>query len=136
MDFNQMLQDFVNKDHAELVFFAKRAMGELLPYCKQVDPDNEGYFMLTSIILTAIGADGTLTQKEREFLREVLEQDDETISRFIKIYNKDMFELVDKFADNLGSDVKSHVLMLVLSVVSSDEKICSEETAFVKKLLA
>ena len=47
-----------------------------------------------------------------------------------------MFDLVDKFADNLGNDVKSHVLMLVLSVASSDEKICAEETAFIKKLLA
>ncbi len=136
MDFNQMLQDFVNKERDELVYIAKRAMGELLPHCKKVDPDNDGFFMLTAIILTAIGADGTLTVKEREFLREVLEQDDETISRFIKIYDKAMFETVDKFADALGSDVKAHVLMLVMSVASSDETICKEETAFIKRILA
>ncbi len=136
MDFNQMLQDFVNKERDELVYIAKRAMGELLPYCKQVDPDNDGFFMLTAIILTAIGADGTLSIKEREFLREVLEQDDETISRFIKIYDKAMFETVDKFADTLGGDAKAHALMLIMSVASSDETICKEETAFIKRILA
>ncbi len=136
MSFNEMLQDFVNKDRDELVYIAKRAMGELLPYCKKVDPDNEGFFMLTSIILTAIGADGTLTVKEREFMREVLEQDDETISRFIKIYDKAMFETVDKFADALGDDVKAHVLMLVISIASADETICKEETAFIRKIFA
>ncbi len=136
MDFNELLQGFVNKERDELVYIAKRAIGELLPTCKKVDPEHEGYYMMTSIVLTAIGADGTLTQKEREFLREVLEQDDETISQFIKIYNKGMFDLVDNFADKLGADIKAHVLMLVLSVVSCDETISREETAFVKKLLA
>jgi len=136
MEFNELMQTFVNKERDELVYIAKRAMGELLPTCKKVDPDHEGFYMMTALVLTAIGADGTLTQKEREFLREVLEQDDETISKFIEIYNKGMYELVDAFADKLGTEVKSHVLMLVLSVVSSDEKISPEETAFIKKLLA
>ena len=136
MDFNQMLQDFVNKERDELVYIAKRAMNELMPSCKTVDPQNDGYFMLTSIVLTAIGADGTLTEMERSFLREVLQQDDDTISRFIKIYDKGMYDLVDSFVDNLGTEVKSHALMLVMSIASSDEKICKEETAFIKKLLA
>ncbi len=136
MSLNEMLQDFVNKDRDELLFIAKRAMGELLPYCKKVDPDNDGFFMLTAIILTAIGADGNLSALERSFLRDVLEQDDDTISNFIKMYDKRMFETVDKFADALGSEVKAHVLMLVISVASADETICKEETAFIKKILA
>lgn len=136
MDFNELLQSFVNKDRDELVYIAKRAIGELLPICKKADPKNNGYNLMAAIVLTAIGADGTLTQKERAFLREVLEQDDEMVSRFIATYDKGMFEIVDAFADNLDRDGKSHVLMLVLSVVSSDEKISKEETTFIRKLLA
>jgi len=136
MDFNEFLQNFVNKDYDELVFIAKKAISELQPACAAVDKDNDGFFMMTSIVLTAIGADGTLTQKERALLRDVLNVDDETISKYIKLYDAKMVDLVDSFVDNLGSDVKSHAMMLVLSIMCSDEKISKEETALIRKLLA
>lgn len=136
MDFNEFLQNFVNKDYDELVYIAKKAIVELQPACAAVDKDNDGFFMMTSIVLTAIGADGTLTQKERALLRDVLSVDDETISKYIKLYDSKMVDLVDSFADSLSTEIKSHVMMLVLSIMCSDEKISKEETALIKKLLA
>ncbi len=136
MDFNEFLQNFVNKDYDELVFIAKKAISELQPACAAVDKDNDGFFMMTSIVLTAIGADGALTQKERSLLRDVLNVNDETISKYIKLYDSKMVDLVDSFVDNLGSDVKSHAMMLVLSIMCSDEKISKEETALIRKLMA
>lgn len=136
MDFNEFLQNFVNKEYDELVFIAKKAIGELQPACAAVDKDNNGFFMMSSIILSAIGADGTLTAKERALLRDALGVDDDAISNYIKLYDSKMVELVDSFVDNLGSDVKSHAMMLVLSIMCADEKISKEETALIRKLLA
>ncbi len=135
MDFNEFLQAFVNKPYDQLVDIAKNAIGKLHPACAAVDTDNNGFFMLTSIILTAIGADGTLTDKERAFLRDVLGISDETISKYIKLYDKKMVDLVDSFADDLNTEIKSHVMMLVLSIMCVDEKISREETALIRKLL-
>ncbi len=135
MTFNDFLQQFVNREYSELVSIAKTAIGKLHPACVAVDKDNDGFFMMTSIILTAIGADGTLTEKERALLRDVLEISDEAISKYIKLYDKKMVDLVDSFADNLSEDIKSHVMMLVLSIMCSDEKISKEETALIRKLM-
>ncbi len=136
MDFNEFLQSFVNKDYDELVFIAKKAIADLQPACVAVDKDNDGFFMMTSIILSAIGADGTLTEKERALLRDVLSVSDEAISKYIKLYDKKMVDLVDSFADSLSTEIKSSVMMLVLSIMCSDEKISREETALIHKLMA
>lgn len=136
MDFNQFLQDFVNKDYDELVYIAKKSIADLHPACAAVDKDNDGFFMITSIILSAIGADGTLTEKERALLRDALNVSDEVISKYIKLYDSKMVDLVDSFADSLSTDIKSSVMMLVLSIMCSDEKISKEETALIRKLMA
>ena len=133
--FEEMLQHYVNLDYEDLVLTAKKASVELLPECAKVDTQNEGYVMLMSIILTAIGADGTLTALERKVLRDVMGLDDEGVTKFIKLYDSKMVELVDSFADKISTQVKINVMTLCLCVVSVDEKISREETAFIRRLL-
>ena len=133
--FNEMMQKYVDADYETLVAIAKDSIVELLPTCKKVDTEHEGMFMLTSIVLSAIGADGVLIAKEKQFLRDVLGLSDEQISTFIKMYSSKMVDLVDKFADDLSQDIKIQTISLVLSVASVDEKISREETAFIRKLL-
>ena len=133
--FEELLQHYVNLDYSVLVATAQKAIVDLLPACEAVDKDNKGFMMLTSIMLTAIGADGTLTALERSFLRDVLKLDDDTISKYIKLYDSRMVDLVDSFADKISKDIKVNVTTLVLCVASVDEKISREETALIRKLL-
>ncbi len=133
--FEELLQHYVNLDYEDLLATAKKAIVELLPVCKEVDKDNDGFMMLTSIMLTAIGADGVLTNLERTFLKDALNVDDDTVSKFIKLYDSRMVELVDQFADKISQEVKVNVLTLVLCIASVDEKISREETAILRKLL-
>ncbi len=133
--FEELLQHYVNLDYEDLLATAKKAIVELLPVCKEVDKDNNGFMMLTSIMLTAIGADGVLTNLERTFLKDALGVDDDTVSKFIKLYDSRMVELVDQFADKISHEVKVNVLTLVLCIASVDEKISREETAILRKLL-
>jgi uncharacterized tellurite resistance protein B-like protein len=133
--FNETLQNMVNQDYSTLVAFGKKALGHLLPACKAVDQQNNGLFMASSIILTAIGADGVLSTKERQFLRDVLGLSDDAITKYIKMYDSRMVDLVNTFADRSSSEIKGHTMMLVMSVCACDEKITREETAFIRKIL-
>ena len=132
--FNELMQKYVNTDYNVLVDLAKEAVRRLTLPCQRVDPEHNGNYMLASIILTAIGADGTLTALEKRMLCDVMGLDDATITKFIKMYDPKMVELTNYFADNMGDDIKADVCMLVTTIASVDEKISKEETAFIKKL--
>ena len=135
MEFNAYMQHYLKKDHDELVTIAKNAIKNLHPVCAAVDTANDGFFLLTAIVTCAISADGTLTKKERTFLQEVLNVNDEAITRYTKMYNSDIIELIDSFADSINDEVKMHVVHLALSIMCADDEISKEETALIRKLL-
>ncbi len=130
-----ILQKYVNTDYDTLVEVAQKALTELLPACKEVDPDNDGFLMVSGIILSAMAADDILTSLERKFVCDVLGITNETFDKFLKLYNDGLSELVDKFADTLDGDVKANTLTLVACVAACDEKITLEESAFIRKIL-
>ena len=134
--FNELMQKYVNEDYSTLVAFSQKALANLIPVCKKVDPDNDGFMMVSSLVLSAIGADGTLTALERKFLGDVLGLSDENISKYIKMYNSRMADLVDHFAASLTTHIKADTAMLIICICACDEKISREETAFIRKLLA
>ena len=135
-DFNEMMQNMVNKDYDELVEFGKIALGKIMPVLTAVDTENEGMFALTSVILSAIGADGKLSALENQWLKDVIGLSDEAIDNLIKLYSSKMEDLTDALFDNAPTDFKGDLMMFVLSILAVDEKISKEETAFVKKLFA
>ncbi len=134
--FEELMQQYVNSDYEVLLSLAKEAVNHLLPVCKKVDPENEGCFMLSSIILSAIGADGVLTALEKKLLKDALGLEEENIQGFIDMYDAKMVELTDQFCDNINDDIKADTIMLVTIFAAVDEKISKEETAFIKKLFA
>lgn len=135
MSFQDTLQNLVNKDYDELMGFAKIAIAELYPACKVVDEDNGGVFMMTSIILSAIAADGKLTGIEKKFLMELLDLDEDKLNTLIGMHDARMADLTDNFADALPAEMKAHVVMLVATIAACDETISREETAFLAKIL-
>jgi len=116
------------------VAFGKIALGKLTPLFQAVDVDNIGCFMLMSVVLSAIGADGTLTALERSYLRDVVDLDDETIDKFITLYDSKMVDLTDHLFDHIPNELKAHLMTFVLTILAVDEKISREETAFVHRL--
>ncbi len=135
MSLNDTLQNLVNKEYDELLGFAKIAIGKILPACQAVDKDNNGVFMVTSIILSAVAADGKLSAIEKQFIHDLLDLTDEQIDTFIGMYDSRMAGLTDQFADALTADLKADVVMLVCCIAACDETISREETAFIAKLL-
>jgi len=134
--FDQTMQKLVNSDYETLLSFAKQAIARLLPVCKTIDPKNNGFLMISSIVLSAIGSDKKLSQKETDFLRDCLGLDDEHIVKYINLYSPEMEALVDKFADEISAEIKLSTVALVAAIAACDEKICREESAFIRKILA
>ena len=134
--FNELMQKYVNTDYEVLVDLAKEAVRRLMPYCQKVDPDHKGNYMLASLILSAIGADGVLTALESKMLSDVMGLNTEEIKKLIAMFDIRMADLADHFADNMNADTKADTLMLITVLAAVDEKISKEETAFIKKLMA
>lgn len=132
---NELLQEMVNKDYDELVEFGKIALSKMLPYLKKIDEENEGFFLLTSIILSAIGADGKLSALERSFLKDVVGLSDEGVDNLIKLYTSKSEDLTDTLFDSaIADDFRGDLTMFILAIMAVDEHITREETAFIKKL--
>lgn len=134
--FDQTMQKLVNSDYETLLTFAKQAITQLLPICKTIDPKNNGFLMISSIVLSAIGTDGKLSPKETDFLRDCLGLNDEQIVKYVNLYSPEMEALVDKFADEISTEIKLYTVTLVSAIAACDEKICREETAFIRKIMA
>ena len=136
MEFNELMQTFVNKDYDELLTLAKEAMVRVLPICKVVDEENNGMAMLTSILLSAIAADGKLTGLEAKFLSEITGLDAEGIDKLTDMYTGQMVELTDLLADKGGDDLKANILLIVVCLAACDHTICREENAFIRQIMA
>lgn len=134
-NFAELMQKYVNTDYSELVSQAREITPPLLEACKVIDKDNDGMVLLTSIILSAVAADGKLTAKEQQFLCDVLGIDTDTVEKLVGLHNGMEEDLTDKFADILPVEAKAAVLHLVTLIAACDETISREETAFIAKLI-
>ena len=132
--FNELMQKYVNTDYEVLVNLAKQAVSNLMPFCKAVDTQHNGFYMLTALVLSAVGSDGVLTALEHKMLCDVFGFDNETVQKLIAMYDSKMAALADHFADNMGTEVKADTIMLVTAFAAVDEKISKEETQFIRKL--
>ena len=132
--FNELMQKYVNTDYPVLLDLAKEAIRRLTPACKQVDPQHDGYYMLSSIILSAVGRDGVLSLLEKKLLMESTGMTDAEVSKFLAMYDPQMPDLVNYFCDKMGDDLKADTIMLVTIFAAVDEKISKEETEFIRKL--
>ena len=132
--FEELMQKYVNTDYEGLRDLAQKAANNLMPTCREVDPENNGNYMLGCIVLTAVAADGKVTALEQRLIKDVLGLEDGLMDKFIKMYDSRMVELTDHFCDKLSEDVKADTIMLVTCFAAVDEKISKEETALIRKL--
>jgi len=134
--FHELMQKYVNEDYENLVALAQQAVNNLLPVCAELDKENDGFFLLCSIIFSAVAADNNLTALENQFLQDILPLDNDKIDALTEMHSGAMAALTDRFCDSMGDDVKADTIILVCTIAAVDEKISREETAFIKRLFA
>lgn len=136
MDYNALMQEFVNKDYDELLALAKEAMVRVMPVCKAVDEEHEGMAMLTAILLSAVAADGKLSGLEAKFLCDLTGLDADGVDKLTDLYTGKMVDVTDMLADNCSNEMKANILVLITCLAACDETISREENAFIKKIMA
>ena len=134
-NFEEMLQTYVNTDYEVLVSIAAQAAEDLLPVCALLDSENKGVMLLSCIVLSAVGADGQLTDAEYRFLSDVLKLDTDLLHHYVKMYDADMEKIVDNFADNMNVATKTDIISLICAVSACDETISRTETSFISRIL-
>lgn len=132
---NELLQEFVDMEYEELLYAADNALDVVLPACEDFAPDDEGVYLFTAIILSAVGADGVLSVKERTFIKDAVGLDDETIDSVIDMYDDRLAELADDFADSVDESVKASVAAFILCILACDGNISREENEFIRKII-
>ena len=135
MSLHDTLQSLVNKSYNELFILAKMAMAEVLPYCKELDAKTDGIGLLTGILMAAVASDGKLSVSESKFIGELTGMSSEEIRAFATADPTLTAETVDCFADLLDAEGKAAVCMLVATVMACDERISTEENAYLRKIL-
>ena len=132
---NELLKEAVDLGYDKLFKAADLALDAVLPACEAFDPDDEGAFLLAAVILSAIGADGVLSAKERTFMKELLDLDDETVDSVIDMYDIRLADIADRFADSMDEDVKAHVASFIIAILACDGNVSREENLFIRKII-
>ncbi len=135
--FRELMQKYVNEDYNTLVGIAKGSLVEALPALEKVFPDQENGSAITVaiILLGAVGADGTLTVKERQFIKDLLGLDDAALDNIIKLYTGKEQEAVKALVNVVDNDTKINIINICACIVACDETITGDELSFVRGLL-
>lgn len=133
--FDDLMRSYVNEDYDVLVATAKKTFNEFYPVCKKIDTENDGFVLVTAIILSAIGADGKLSALENKFLKDVIGFTDDTIDNLIKLYTGKEEAAIDSIVDQLNQDLKVSIITFICCLCACDETIKREESAYIKRLI-
>ena len=132
---NELIQEMGKKDYSELVAQAEAAMVHLMPAFELADQENNGLSILTTLILSAVAADGILTTEEYKLYCQITGLDDRGANKMLSMYDSKTDELADCFVDNMERSLRTHALMLILSFMAVDKKVNMDEVRLFHKLL-
>ena len=139
MNFNELMQAYVNLPYEGLVDIAKRSMDDLRPemlsHLGSVETLATAYIAMA---VACVGADNQLSSLECKFLGDLLriDADYDKIMNLARNTNIDeAMDLVDKLADSLSSDGKAQFLSICIALLAVDETISRPEVDFIKKLI-
>lgn len=130
------LQDFLNKDYAELVSLGKVAFEEIAPVARVIDKEHDGYAMIAAIVLSAVGTDGALAPLEARFLMDVMGMDEDEVADMLMLRIPDVHATVKKLYDSFSDDFKGALMLFIVCIFAVDETITEEEIAYLFDLSA
>ena len=140
-NFNDLLQNYVNKSYDELLSLARASVAHFSDDIQSIFPDeDDSARVLMIIIASCIGVDGTFSTLEYKFICDLLGSDagfsyDEVLEIIKSHYGAESIELTDQLADVLNDEKKAALISFCLCFLAVDETIERNEVAFVIKLM-
>ena len=142
---NELLQKYVDASYETLLSIANDNFSKLMPVFEEVAQkvhgadNNGGAEIMVPIMCATLAVDGRFTELEYNFFKDLLNSKlsyEEVKSVVAGYANEEGFALVDGIFDSCGPELKSELLSFVLCFLAIDQTISSDETAFIKRLLA
>lgn len=140
MQFEQLMQDLVNEPYDSLVAMARQSIADLIPYINEAaggDSDKVASVFF-GFIAISLAADGKLSQKEYEFVRDVMQADytyDEVMEIAKTGLDGEWASALDELIDNLPGEMKSKAILLCCTFMAADETISRDEVKLIYKLM-
>ena len=104
---------------------------ELLPLLSEKSVDGEsGEDILSTFLISAMAADGRLSQEEYELLQKAVGSMKKEAREMKKISEK-MIEVLSEFSDEL----RKEIVLVILMICASDGKVSLSEKLWIQKLL-
>ena len=138
MELKEVLQQYVDASYEELVKEVAYSGAKLIARLKELGlSDKNALTAVYGYIVTAVSADGKVTEKEFQFLQEALNYTREELNEVIELGSDPEFiEVMDRLFDSHDKEVCVQTLNIVCCLVAIDETINRDEIAFIEKLLA
>ena len=132
----ETLKQYTALSRTDLLAKARRTAAEALSHLRRIKEGSENE-LLSAIIATALGADGTLSEGEIAFVGELfsLSSAGRLESLTARFENEKMRAAIDRTVDSLDVDGKRAVCTLCLCILASDTELETEENEFLIRLL-
>lgn len=137
MTFDELMQQYVDAPYEVLVEKANRDVDLIEADLDGCDVSVDD--VVIPVVLTCFGTDGEFTDKEYNFLHDVIadltyEQAKDCVQAFYNEQEESEND-VDELVDGLTDDMKAVFLDLVCCVLAVDGKLSAPEVNFIKKLI-
>ena len=129
------MKKYVNLDYKKLVDYAKLSAYIIYPACRTADGEDKRCSTIASIVLSALNSDGKITDKEKKFLSDVFDADENAVEIFLNEYTDEMKEKAKQFSKQLSDELKIEVARLVLCIGCADLTITKEEALLMTELI-
>lgn len=132
----ETLKRYTVLSRTDLLAKARRNAAQALSHLRRIKEGSENE-LLSAIIATALGADGTLSEGEIAFVGELfsLSSAERLESLTARFENEKMRAAIDRTVDSLDADGKRAVCTLCLCILASDTELETEENEFLIRLL-
>ena len=140
MELKELLQQFVNMEHAERVELGRQSMAALLNDLKSHGiPSEKATEFVHLVVCVALSADRVTAAEEYRLFSDItganLSYDE--FYQITDISDLDgAIEQLDQLVDSMSEEGKNAALSLTLCFLASDDKITPEETRLFVKLVA
>ena len=131
-------EKYTTLSRSALLATASRSMAIALSHLGRIKKGNENE-LLSAIVAAALGADGTLSEEEIDFMGELFSSSlsRERLSALtLRFENEKMRAATDRMVDSMDKEGKRAICTLCLCILASDKALAPEENSFLLRLIA
>lgn len=136
MTINEVLKRFEEKSYEELVIVAEGALASLYTELEKVSDSVQIVpHVIVGYLAASVAADGKLSNKEMQFLKDVLGVDNEKANMLLSL-GKDPQQVatLDLLFDMGSKEFREIALVFCLSLISIDKEVNRKERDFIERL--